>query len=113
MWHKRMETLWLFVVLLASSRLSFAADATAVTLTPSQMREDLVYLRDVWAPLDKSFSVEDRNVFNGVVASAIRNVDNLTPAEFALAVGRGAAAAHNGHTLAALQSWPGFHGLPF
>lgn len=113
MQHKRMETLWLLVILFSSSRLSFAADTTTVTLTPLQMREDLVYLRDVWAPLDKSFGVEDRKVFDGIVATAIRNVDNLTPAEFALAVGRGAAAAHNGHTLAALQSWPGFHGLPF
>ena len=114
MWRKRMETLWLSVVLFASSPPSFAAaDMTTITLTPSQMRDDLVYFRDVWAPLDKSFSVEDRKVFDGIVASAIRNVDSLTPAEFALTVGRAAAAAHNGHTLAALQSWPGFHGLPF
>ena len=39
-------------------------DTVDQSLTPAQMREDLTFLRDSWAPLDKSFSAE--------TASAIR-----------------------------------------
>jgi hypothetical protein len=72
--------------------------SAAMTLTPAQMREDLAFLRDELAPLDRSFSPGQRRQFNAIVADAIAAADKLSPAEFELEIMRAVAVARNGHT---------------
>jgi hypothetical protein len=52
------------------------------------MRDDLSFLHDTWAPLDRSFSAEQRKAFDVIVAATTAKADKLTPAEFELAVSR-------------------------
>ncbi len=68
------------------------------SLTPAQMREDLVFLRDTWAPMDRSFTTEEHRVFESIVEETLTNADTLSPAEFALEVARAIAVSGNGHT---------------
>jgi hypothetical protein len=75
------------------------------------MREDLVYLRDVWAPMDKSFSPGQRVQLNAMVNAATARAEAMSPADFSLEVSRAVAITGNGHTEA--QLGPYFHGLPF
>jgi hypothetical protein len=79
-------------------------------LTQAQMREDLAYLRNTWAPLDKSFSGEKRAAFEAIVDAAAGHLDTLSSADFELEIARAVAVSHNGHTLSVLG--PAFHGLP-
>jgi hypothetical protein len=92
-----------------------AANITSVSaqppsLTAAQMRDDLTFLRDTWAPLDRSFSVEQRRAFDDIVAETSANADQLTPAEFGFAVSRALAVSHNGHTEASFGAF--CHFLP-
>lgn len=98
------------VVLLLMTAQGVAGADLPPPLTPARMREDLLYLRDVWSPRDKSFSVASRSRFNAAVDAAIAEVDTLTPVEFSLRVSRAVALAGNGHTNAELG--PHFHALP-
>lgn len=66
------------------------------------MREDLVYLRDTWLPMDKSFSGEGRKAFEVLVNESIAKTDTLSAADFALDVARAVATSGNGHTEAAV-----------
>jgi hypothetical protein len=81
-------------------------------LTPAQMREDLLFLRDEWAPQDKSFDPGQATAFRSVVTAAIERVDRLDPVSFWMEVSRAVALSRNGHTNvnADLPPWPG---LPF
>jgi hypothetical protein len=65
-----------------------SVSAQPPALTAAQMRDDLAFLRDTWAPLDRSFSVEQRRAFDDIVAATSAKADQLTPAEFGFAVSR-------------------------
>ena len=58
----------------------------AQSLTPSQMREDFLVLCDQWAPLDHSFSAEQRRAFDEAIAADIARVDTLSGPDFILDV---------------------------
>ncbi len=77
---------------------TLAAHAQAVELTPAQMREDLTFLKQEWAPQDKSFGVEQKQAFERHVEEVAAAADTLTTEAFALEVMRAAAIARNGHT---------------
>ncbi len=79
-------------------------------MTPAQMREDFLQLRDQWAPLDHSFSPEQRRGFDAIVTAAIATVDTMSQADFELEVMRATAVAHNGHTY--VRSGRFLHPLP-
>jgi hypothetical protein len=103
---------WLALVLPAALQdTALAAPKDSPALTAQQMREDLVYLRDVWAPMDRSFGPEQRAQFNAIVSDAMARVDAMSPADFSLEICRAVAISGNGHTEAELG--PYFHGLPF
>ncbi|MCG7504733.1 peptidase S41 [Mesorhizobium retamae] len=76
--------------------------AQGLGLTPEQMREDLVVLRDTWLPRDKSFDDAERRDFDRVVEAAFSNADAMSAADFALAVQKAAATSGNGHSTAAI-----------
>ena len=73
-----------------------------IRLTPQQMREDFIALRDRWLPQDKSFDDAEKRDFNRVIDDAIANADGMSAADFALAVQRATATSGNGHTTAAI-----------
>ncbi|WP_234837337.1 hypothetical protein [Sinorhizobium medicae] len=75
-----------------------SAQAADVILTPAQMREDLTFLVEKWAPLDKSFSDSQRAEFGRHVDETASAAENLAPEEFALEVMKAVALARNGHT---------------
>lgn len=81
--------------------------ADNVQLTPAQMREDLVFLKEEWAPLDKSFSDRQREEFNRRVDETAAAAEHLAPGEFALEVMRAVAIARNGHTNANVGAFLG------
>jgi hypothetical protein len=89
-----------------------SAEEALLKLTAAQMREDLVFLRDVWAKQDKSFSAAQLRAFNQVVADAMAKVDHLDPAAFWMEVSRAVALSRNGHTNINADD-PPFPGLPF
>ena len=69
-----------------------------MTLTPEQMREDLRFLRDTWAPLDRSFTTETREQFESLIADAMAAADTMSPADLELEVMRAVTVARNGHS---------------
>ncbi len=87
-----------------------APPAPMPRLTPSQMREDLIYLRDVFGAKEQSFDARGRVEFNSFVNDAITRVASLDAPQFALAVARAVAIPHNTHTAAYPE--PFFHSLP-
>jgi hypothetical protein len=87
-----------------------SASGQPPSLTAAQMREDLSYLRDTWAPLNKSFSVEQRRTFDDIIAETSAKADQLTAAEFGFAVSRALAVSRNGHTEASFGAF--CHFLP-
>lgn len=78
--------------------------------TAEQLREDLTYLRDVWAPQDKSFSPRQHEVFNSIVNDAIAGADQMDYRGFWLQVAHAVALSGNGHTSV---GDPPFARLPF
>lgn len=87
------------------------AHAQPPKLGPSQMSQDLEFLRDVWGPKDVSFTPKTRATFNRIVDNLIKRASTLTPVDFSLGILRAVASSGNGHTSARLD--PYFHGLPF
>ena len=79
-------------------------------LSPAQMREDLVYLRDTFGARDKSFDTQDRVALNALVNDAIAHVDSLDMTHFGLLVARAVAISRNSHTAA--QPLLLFHEMP-
>lgn len=75
------------------------------------MREDLLYVRDVWKPQDKSFSPAASREFDRILDQAIAHADSLDPLGFWMSVSRALAASGNGHTNVDGDS-PPFPGLP-
>ncbi len=74
------------------------ASPSMVRLTSSQMREDLLFLRTQWAPLDRSFSTQQRVAFDQVIDEAIANCDTRSMQDFVLDIMLAVAIPHNGHT---------------
>jgi len=66
--------------------------------TAAQMRQDLVFLRENWSPMDLSFTAEERRTFESIVDDTLTSADTLSPTEFALEVSRAVAVSGNGHT---------------
>jgi hypothetical protein len=102
-----------FLVLMFATGVATAAQVPAgssQTLTMPQMREDLVFLRDVFGTKDKSFDAQGRAEFNSFINGAITHVDSLDVPQFALDVARAVAIPHNTHTAAFPQAF--FHSLP-
>jgi hypothetical protein len=58
-----------------------SVSAQPPSLTAAQMRDDLSFLRDTWAPLNRSSSVEQRRTFDDIIAETSAKADKLTPAE--------------------------------
>lgn len=81
-----------------------APASEALRLTPSQMREDLDFLSKQWAPLDKSFSEQEKREFDRFVEDTRSASEQLTPQAFALRIMQAVAIARNGHTNASI--WP-------
>jgi len=84
--------------LLLAMPLPLAAQAADDALTAAQMREDLVFLSQEWAPRDKSFSDTQRQEFDRLVEQAMAAADTMTPTQFAFQIMRASALARNGHT---------------
>jgi hypothetical protein len=81
--------------------------ADDVQLTPAQMREDLTFLKQEWAPQDRSFSDSQRAEFNRHVDETAAATDLLAPEAFSLEVMRAVAIARNGHTNANVGTFLG------
>ncbi|MGO4452224.1 peptidase S41 [Phyllobacterium sp. TAF24] len=79
-------------------------------LTPAQMREDLAVLKNQWAPLDKSYTPEQRQKFEQIVDDAAAAADTLSTEDFALEIMRATAISRNGHTSAMVGTL--LHDLP-
>ncbi|MGN8115653.1 hypothetical protein [Labrys sp. 22185] len=78
-----------------------------IELQPQQLREDLAFLKERWAPLDKSFSDEQRQAFDRRIEEIAAAADKLTPEDFALSVMGAVALAGNGHTNANVAAYLG------
>lgn len=87
-----------------------SVSAQPLSLTAAQMREDISFLRDKWAPLDRSLGVEQRRAFDDILEEASTKAGQLTPAEFGFEVSRALAVSHNGHTEASFGAF--CHFLP-
>jgi len=87
-----------------------SVSAQPPSLTAAQMRDDLSILRDTWAPLNRSSSVQQRRTFDDIIAETSAKADKLTPAEFGFAISRAVAVSHNGHTEASFGAF--CHFLP-
>ncbi len=81
-------------------------------LTPAQMREDLVFLRDDWASQDKSFSPDRAAAFRALVTEGLARADGYDSVGFWMQVSRAVALSGNGHTNVNADD-PPFPGLPF
>lgn len=84
-----------------------SAQADDIQLTPARMREDLTFLKEEWAPLDRSFSDSQRKEFNRRVDDTAAATEHLAPEEFALEVMRAVAIPRNGHTSANVGTFLG------
>lgn len=93
-WMKRLRAAAAGLLLIAPT----FAQADSPPLTPEKMREDLTYLKETWAPQDRSFNDSQRSDFNRLVDETAAAAEHLTPEEFALHVMRAVAVARNEHT---------------
>src|SRR6266540_2452423 len=88
-----------------------SAEEAIPKITPAQMREDLVFLRDVWAKQDQSFNPAQAHAFHRLVADTIAQADRLDAVAFWVQVSRAVALSGNGHTNINADT-PPFAGLP-
>jgi hypothetical protein len=95
------------LVLCCLALLPLTGYASENSLTARQMREDLLVLKQQWAPLDKSFSPDQRQAFERHLASIENDIDRLTGEAFAMEIMRSVAIARNGHTNANIGSFLG------
>jgi hypothetical protein len=65
-------------------------------------REDLIFLRDMFPRLDRSFVPDTVRTFRTRIEAALHRVITFTPAVFAMEVAHALAAADNAHTTAVL-----------
>jgi hypothetical protein len=73
--------------------------ASEPNLTPIQIREDLAFLKTEWAPLDKSFTHEQRDAFDRVISDAIAKADTSSFHDLTLDIMRAVAISRNAHTV--------------
>lgn len=90
----------------AISTIGFAS-AESPSLTPAQMREDLLFLKQQWIDMDHSFSDQQRLAFHAHVDDLLAGADRLSPQMFSMEVARGAALARNGHSNANISAFVG------
>ena len=90
---------------------TLAAAQRLPPLTPQQMRQDLIYARDVWKPKDHSFSPAATREFDRIIDKAIGKVGSLDPLGFWMTLSRALAVSGNGHTMVNGDN-PPFPGLP-
>jgi hypothetical protein len=106
-----MPSIWLSILRTTAIGVTLAVASPAVAddvqLTPAQMREDLDFLKDEWAPQDRSFNDSQRVEFNRLVDETAAAAERLAPEEFALEVMRAVAIARNGHTNANVGAFLG------
>jgi hypothetical protein len=81
-------------------------------LTPTQIREDLTFLRDRWAQQDKSFDAPQSLSFRAMLDEAIADADQLDSVDFWMRASCAVALSRNGHTNINADN-PPFRGLPF
>jgi hypothetical protein len=103
-------TVWYMAMTSAVTRAADTVSPPGPHFTADQMHEDLIYLRDVWAPQDKSFKPQQREAFNRIVNDAIEHVGSLDAPKFALIVARAVAIPRNTHTTSQPQAL--FHSMP-
>lgn len=96
----------------AGAEVGGGAGGPGRVLTAAEMREDLVFLRDVWATKDESFSRDERRAFDRIVTDAIARADRLDFVSFWMAVSSAVALSRNGHTNVDADV-PPLPGLPF
>ena len=77
----------------------------ATSPTTEDYREDLIFLRDMFPRLDRSFMPETVVTFTKRVDAAFARVASLTRAGFGMAVAHALAAPDNAHTMAVLFEW--------
>lgn len=73
-------------------------DTTLPNLTPTQILEDLIFLRSQWAPLEKSFNPSQRVAFDKIIDNAVARAATASTADLVLDVMQAVATPHNGHT---------------
>lgn len=100
---------WVLALLSATGAASAAQRLPA--LTPQQIREDLVCVKDVWKPQDKSFSPAATREFDQIIDRAIAHAGSLDSLGFWMSISRALAVSGNGHTNVDGDS-PPFPGLP-
>lgn len=97
-----MASRWSAILCIAAIGVTLAAEAPALAgdarLTPAQMRDDLTFLKEEWAPLDRSFDDREKSDFNRHIEETAAAADHLTSEGFALEVTKALAIARNGHT---------------
>jgi hypothetical protein len=90
-----------------------AVPAVAQELGRDAVVTDLTFLRDQWAPKDRSFSDGQRGRMIAFVDTEIREARPMTRADLALEFAQAEAYANNAHTYSDLLSEEGlFHTLP-
>ena len=85
----------------AAAQGNAAAPATALRLTPAQMRDDLGAFRPQVFERDQSYSLAARAQAKARLDRLEGEIDRTTPARFAIALAQIVALADNGHTNAA------------
>jgi hypothetical protein len=111
---RRLEILLYLVACIVNAPASLvdAADASDTpsqqvpTFTGEQYREDLAYLRDVWAPQDKSFSSHQHDKFTQAVEDGIAHADQLDFPDFWIRIAKAVALSGNGHTTVYSHPFP-------
>jgi hypothetical protein len=88
----------ILALLLGMPRIAAGKIEPSISLTPDEMRTDLLYLRDTWAAVDKSQNAAQRVRFAQLIADSLKKVDAMTPADFALDVCRAVAVSQNLHS---------------
>ncbi len=74
-------------------------------VNPEAFRDDLLFLRDMFPQLDRSFTVATRSEFRRRVDSLLTRPGELTSAAFGMGVARALAATDNAHSMPVLFHW--------
>lgn len=68
------------------------------SLTPEQIRSDLFFLKDQWAPHERSLTPSQHSAFEAIVDKAISSSENASGEDLVFDVMKAVAVSHNGHT---------------
>ena len=100
---------WLIFV---AAVLLLAPSAPATALTPREIREDLTFLREQWAPKNHSFGTAEQQAFEEIVGEGLRLSDGMTDEAFRMTVSRAVAVGRNAHNGVDIFGHPSFAALP-